>query len=155
MHALEDEPWWPLSAIGIVGTFMLAGPPIGGVASWVVLSLATYQGFGRDGWAFLLGFVLYSYRIGGAFALASGVLHAFAGLRLRRYSLDVPLAISVLVVVIGVGVRAWLARPGFDRFLELRSGLLLFGPASLAGSLACWALTRRLARTAKRKTVAK
>jgi hypothetical protein len=95
-----NEPWWPLVAICIVGIFLLVGPPVGGVASWAVILLTTRPN--TFAWHLLAGFVLNSYWVGAPFALASGVLHAIAALRFRRYSVAVPFVSSALVVVLGV-----------------------------------------------------
>ena len=145
-QATVYEPWWPLVAICIVGVFMLAGPPIGGVATWLVINLASPIGFGANAQSMLLLSVMYSYWVGAPFAFASGALHAVAALRFGRYSAAISLISSGVVTIAGVALLAWL-RPSHTGLLsDLRGGMLLYGPATAVASFCCWGLTRKLAR---------
>lgn len=143
--APTDEPWWLLVAICIVGVFVLAGPPVGAIATWIAVKLMRPRVFSANAWPLLVGFVLYSYWAGLPFALASGVLHAIAGLRFGNYSVGVSLLVSASVAVFGVGALAWIAAPASGWVAEFTAGLILYGPACIVGSLCCWALTRKLA----------
>lgn len=145
-QATPYEPWWPLVAIGIVGVFVLAGPPIGAVATWLAVHLASPVGFRANALPMLLLSVMYSYWIGAPFAFASGALHAVAALRFGWYSAAVPLIISIAVTVAGAAVLAWL-RPSHAGLLsDLVGWILLYGPACAVGTFCCWGLTRKLAR---------
>ena len=138
-----DKPWWPFVVITIIGAFILFGPPIGGITIWLGMNVLHPSGtfFSSYSWSLLVGTVLVSYLAGTPFAAGSGVLHAIAAIWLKRYDVAVPLVSAAVVSLVGVGIHWLRARYNAG---EMMQTLALYGAASFAASLACWALTRRL-----------
>jgi hypothetical protein len=127
--------------VSIVGLFLLAWPPICGVAVWATkFSSATPS----LGWIAVS--VIYAYLFCAPSALLAGIIHAFAAIRFRRNSILVPFASAAAAAILGVAVIALPVSLRGQADVMMMNGLVFVLPLSLAASLICWRLTRRLAR---------
>jgi hypothetical protein len=134
--------------IRIVAIFLLIGPPAGGIA--LVASLGMNQLHGgpspgdfdvrRELWG-MSAIILFSYPVGGPFALACGIAHAVLAIWLRWNSVLVPLIASAVLAAVLMLV------PLPDSLPRLQDVIEIVVPM-FAASLICWRLTRRIARGA-------
>jgi len=129
--------------IRIVAIFLLIGPPAGGITVWLV---ALSVGLLRDApdssvLHGLPAFILFSYPLGGLFALACGIVHAVSAIWLRWSSIWVPL-ITGTVLSMPVWIRPHLDLP------QLEGNIALSMTPMLAASLICWRVSRPLLRGA-------
>ena len=137
---------------GIVLLFLLVGPPVGGIVTWVVtLGIENLRGHSvvGPGVIMVLGYmIVLSYPVGGLLALVAGISHAIAAVRLHQYSAVVPVVAGCLASLVGAMLLAWL-QPGFlGASAQFKAGITLLLPASLIACGLCWHFTRRLARAA-------
>ena len=152
-HGPDEVP--PSAAdrfFGIVLVFLLAGPPVGGIVTWVVmLGIELSRGrpvAGHGAIVMLVYMIVLSYPVGGLLALVAGLIHAIAAVRLHRYAAVVPVVTGCLAGLVGAMLLAWL-KPGFSSAsAQFKAGITVLLPASLIACGVCWHLTRRLARTA-------
>jgi hypothetical protein len=148
--AVGEEPSGVFRFIVIVAVFLLVGPPVGGAVVWafVVLNMSLLDYGAPHALPMLFMTVLYAYPLGAPFALAVGIVHAIAAIRLKQNSFLVPLVAAILVTVVGIGlfvaIKPWPGTYGG----EVLAGLVLSMPPSLVASFVCWRLTRSVARMA-------
>jgi hypothetical protein len=148
--AVDEEPSGVFRFIVIVAVFLLVGPPVGGAVVWafIVLNMLLLDSAAPHALPMLFMTVLYAYPLGAPFALAVGIVHAIAAIRMKQNSFLVPLVAAILVTVVGialfVAIKPWPGTYGG----EVLAGLVLSMPPSLVASFACWRLTRSVARMA-------
>jgi len=127
-----------LRLLAAVGVFCAVGPPVGGLVTWTMMGASTLRS--------PLPFVAGSYAEGVALALVAGLLVGLAALWLGSAPWFVPIAV-VAVVNIALLATTIIAGPPHLVAAMIRV-TRVFLPASLAATLVCWLLTRRLLRFA-------
>jgi hypothetical protein len=126
-----------LRLLAAVGVFCAVGPPVGGLVTWTMMGASTLRS--------PIPFVAGSYAEGVALALVAGLLVGLAAWWLGSAPWFVPVVVAVLVTVAMLAMTVF-ATPGSELVAAmLRVGRVFF-PASLAATLVCWLLTRRLLR---------
>jgi hypothetical protein len=147
---VDEEPSGVFRFIVIVAVFLLVGPPVGGAVVWafVVLNMSLGDYGVPHALPMLFVTALYAYPLGAPFAIAVGIIHAIAAIRMNQNSFLVPLVAAILVAVVGialfVAIKPWPGTYGG----EVLAGLVLSLPPSLVASFVCWRLTRSVARMA-------
>ena len=92
-----------------------------------------------------LPFVAGSYAEGVALALVAGLLVGLAALWLGSAPWFVPVVVAVVVTMAMLATTIF-ATPGTDLVPAMARVSRVFFPASLAATVVCWLLTRRLLR---------
>jgi hypothetical protein len=146
-----QEPSGVIRFIGIVGAFVLIGPPIGGAVLWTLLGSVSVVGYGElppHAGPTLGLLMLYGYPLGAPFALAAGVIHAVAAIGWRQSSVWLPITAGVTVAIGGSLLFVLVKRSIGSAVSEFLTAVLLVLPPSVGASLVCWRVARPMLRPA-------
>jgi hypothetical protein len=125
-----------------VGVFGLAGPPIGGLATWATMGTMMRARSLRSPLPFITG----AYAEGLELALYTGLVCAVVALLSRSVGWLVPV-ISALVVSFGWTMVVALSNAAqHDLFSAIARTSIVFVPASIVAAIVCWPLARPLLR---------